>query len=58
MLNYCLRRLMVAVPTILVMIVVSFFLMRLAPGGPFTAERALPESVMQNVSERYGLNDR
>ena len=57
MLNYCLRRLMVAVPTILVMIVVSFFLMRLAPGGPFTAERALPESVMQNVSERYGLND-
>ncbi len=57
MLNYTLRRLLVAIPTILALIIIAFFLMRLAPGGPFTAERPLPESVMQNVLARYGLDE-
>ena len=57
MLNYIFRRLLFAVPTILTFIIVAFFLMRLAPGGPFTSERPLPESVMKNVIERYGLDE-
>ncbi|MCP4234544.1 MAG: ABC transporter permease subunit [Aestuariibacter sp.] len=57
MLNYILRRLTTVIPTLLVLIVLCFFLMRLAPGGPFTSERPLPESVMQNVMERYGLDE-
>ena len=36
------KRLGTAVPTLLLLVVGSFFLMRLAPGGPFTAERPLP----------------
>ena len=56
MLRYSLKRLMVAIPTILALIVIAFFLMRLAPGGPFTAERPLPDSVMKNVLARYGMD--
>ena len=36
MFAYILRRLAVAIPTLLVLIVLSFLLMHLAPGGPFT----------------------
>lgn len=57
MLLYILRRLASFVPTILILIVVSFFLMRFAPGGPFTSERPLPEAVMKNVLARYGLDE-
>lgn len=57
MLNYTLRRLMVAIPTILALIIIAFFLMRLAPGGPFTSEKPLPESVMKNVLARYGMDE-
>lgn len=56
MFNYILKRLLSFIPTILLLIIVSFFLMRLAPGGPFTSERPLPESVMKNITERYGLD--
>ena len=42
MFAFILRRLAVAVPTLLLLIVFSFVLMSLAPGGPFTGERALP----------------
>ena len=56
MLRYSVRRLMVAIPTVLALIVIAFFLMRLAPGGPFTSERPLPESVMKNVLARYGMD--
>lgn len=56
MLNYTLRRLLTVVPTLLVLIVFSFYLMRLAPGGPFTSEKPLPPAVMANVLERYGMD--
>lgn len=56
MLNYTLRRLMAMIPTLLVLVIASFYLMRLAPGGPFTSERPLPPAVMANVLERYGLD--
>lgn len=57
MLKFTLRRLIAVVPTILILIIVCFYLMRLAPGGPFTAERPLPPAVMKNVLERYGLDE-
>lgn len=46
-----------AVPTLLVLIVLSFVLMYAAPGGPFTVERQLPPQVLANIEARYGLND-
>lgn len=56
MFSFIVRRFAVAVPTLLVLIVISFVLMFAAPGGPFTNERPLPEAVMNNVMERYGLD--
>ncbi len=47
---------MVAVPTLLILIVISFFLMQLAPGGPFTSERPLPPQVLANIEAKYGLD--
>ncbi|MDO5631369.1 MAG: oligopeptide ABC transporter permease OppB [Paracoccus sp. (in: a-proteobacteria)] len=57
MFGYILRRLAVAVPTLLLLIVFSFLLMHIAPGGPFTQERALPPQVLANLNAKYGLDD-
>jgi len=56
MLGYSIRRLGAAVPTILLLIIASFFLMQVAPGGPFTTERPLPPQVLANIEARYGLD--
>jgi oligopeptide transport system permease protein len=57
MISFVLRRLMSAVPTVFVVVTISFFLMRFAPGGPFSLERPLPPQTMANVMETYRLND-
>ena len=57
MFGYILRRLAVAIPTLLLLIVFSFLLMHAAPGGPFTQERALPPQVLANLEAKYGLDD-
>ena len=56
MIAYLLKRLAVAVPTLLVLIVVSYVLMYAAPGGPFDTERALSAEVMANLERKYGLD--
>jgi oligopeptide transport system permease protein len=56
MLRYILRRVLVAIPTLLFLIAVTFLLMHAAPGGPFTSERKLPASVLANIEAKYGLN--
>lgn len=56
MLSFIIRRLLTAVPTLLVLIIISFLLMHAAPGGPFTQERALPPEVLANVQAKYGLD--
>ncbi|MFD2741557.1 oligopeptide ABC transporter permease OppB [Sulfitobacter aestuarii] len=57
MIVYILKRLALAVPTLLILIVVSFMLMHAAPGGPFTAERELPPQVLANLNAKYGLDE-
>ena len=56
MFNYILRRIGVAIPTLLVLATISFYLMYTAPGGPFTSERPLPPEVMANLEAKYGLD--
>jgi oligopeptide transport system permease protein len=56
MFNFVLKRLAIAVPTILILIVLSFMLMFAAPGGPFNSERPLPPQVLANLEARYGLD--
>ena len=51
------KRLLVAIPTLLILIAVSFLLMHAAPGGPFTREKALPPEVMANLMAKYHLDE-
>lgn len=57
MINFVLRRLMSAIPTIFIVVTISFFLMRFAPGGPFSLERPLPPQTMENIIATFHLND-
>ena len=56
MISFVLRRLMSAVPTIFIVVTISFFLMRFAPGGPFNLERPLPPQTMANIMATYKLD--
>src|SRR5260370_5215590 len=56
MLAYSLRRLGGAIPTLFVVVTVSFFMMRLAPGGPFDRERMLSPAVEENIKKAYDLD--
>lgn len=51
-----LRRLLTAIPTLLGVVILSFILMRLAPGGPFDGERALDEDTRAALDAAYGLD--
>lgn len=57
MLSYSLRRLASAVPTLLLLITVAFFLIRVAPGGPFDSERGLPPDIEANLAAKYHLDE-
>ena len=56
MLIYALRRIAGLVPTLFVLLTLSFFIIRLAPGGPFDQEQALPPSIRANLDAAYGLD--
>lgn len=49
-------RVLVAAPTLLVIVTLAFFMMRLAPGGPFDAERQLPPEIEANLKAAYNLD--
>jgi oligopeptide transport system permease protein len=56
MLSYALRRLLSTIPVLLIGITACFFLLRLAPGGPFDAERPLPPAILKNLAAHYNLD--
>jgi oligopeptide transport system permease protein len=56
MLRFAARRLLGAIPTLLVIITAAFFLMRAAPGGPFDEEQAIPPEIHANLEAAYGLD--
>ncbi|MGO4436760.1 ABC transporter permease subunit [Rhizobium sp. RAF56] len=56
MLTYVLRRLLTAIPTMFVIVTLSFFLIRIAPGGPFNQEHGLMPEVKANLEREFGLD--
>jgi oligopeptide transport system permease protein len=56
MLNFALRRLLSALPTLLALVTLAFFLMHAAPGGPFDRERALPPQIEAALQAEYRLD--
>lgn len=57
MTKYIIRRLLGIIPTLLIIITLSFFIVRVAPGGPFDTEKKLPEVVMRNIEAKYHLDE-
>ena len=56
MLRQVFNRLIVAIPTVLAIIAATFILMHLAPGGPFTKERQVPEAIERRLLAEYNLD--
>lgn len=56
MLQLILKRLLVAIPVLIIVASLTFFLVRLAPGGPFDSEKAVSPQVLKNLNEVYNLN--
>ncbi len=56
MLRFILKRLLETIPVLLVIVTATFFMLRLVPGGPFTAEKAVSKEIMQNLEAHYGLD--
>ena len=56
MFKYILQRILHSIPTLFIIITLSFFLMKIAPGGPFDGERPLPEIVLKNLRAYYNLD--
>jgi oligopeptide transport system permease protein len=56
MLQLIFKRLLVAVPVLIIVASLTFFLVRLAPGGPFDSEKAVSPQVLKNLNEVYNLN--
>ena len=56
-LRHALRRLLGVLPTLLILITVVFFLIRVAPGGPFDSEKALPPEIEANLNAKYHLDE-
>ncbi len=56
MFSYIFKRLLTAIPTLLIIITIAFFMMRVAPGGPFDAERHLPPEIEANILKAYDLD--
>ncbi len=53
---YVAKRLLIAIPTLLVIITVAFFMMRMAPGGPFDGERKLNAATEAALNAKFGLD--
>lgn len=56
-LRYLLGRLVVSVPVFFAVITLVFFLIRFAPGGPFSSERAVPPEVLVNLNAKYHMDE-
>jgi oligopeptide transport system permease protein len=56
MLRFIIHRLLIVIPTILVVITVTWGLIRLAPGNFYSGEKKIPPAIEKNIREKYGLN--
>lgn len=56
MFGYAMRRVISALPIALIAVTVCFFILRLAPGGPFDGDRALPPTTLANLRAHYDLD--
>jgi oligopeptide transport system permease protein len=56
MLRFIIRRLLITIPTVLIIVTLTWGLIRLAPGSFYTGEKRIPPAIEKNIREKYGLN--
>ena len=56
MLRFIIRRLLITIPTILVVITITWGLIKLAPGNFYSGEKRIPAAIEKNIREKYGLD--
>lgn len=56
MLRFIIKRLLITIPTILIVITITWGLVRLAPGNFYTGNKKLPPAIEQNIRDKYGLD--
>ncbi|MRI33354.1 oligopeptide ABC transporter permease OppB [Endozoicomonas sp. OPT23] len=57
MFTFAIKRFAVAIPTLFILITLSFFLMQMAPGSPFTGDFNMPPEILANLEAKYHLNE-
>jgi oligopeptide transport system permease protein len=57
MTKYIVNRVLGMIPTLLIIITLSFFIVRIAPGGPFATERNMPEVIKRNIEAKYHFDE-
>ena len=55
--RYVISRILQAIPVLLAIFTLTFFMVRAAPGGPFSSERNVPPQVLERLNEHYGLDE-
>ena len=55
--SYIAKRIIATIPTLFIIVSIAFFMIRLAPGGPFDTERDIPPEIAANLEQVYHLND-
>jgi oligopeptide transport system permease protein len=56
MFRFVARRLLQTIPVLFIIVTATFFMVRFVPGGPFTAEKAVPPEILRNLEAHYGLD--
>lgn len=56
MFKFILRRVLWSIPVLLLVIFLTFLLMKAIPGGPFTGEKSIPADILANMNAKYGLD--
>jgi oligopeptide transport system permease protein len=57
MIRFLVRRALGLVPTIFLIVTLSFVIIRVAPGGPFASEKQLPPEILASIQQRYHLDE-
>ncbi|MEM5947565.1 ABC transporter permease subunit [Spirochaetia bacterium 38H-sp] len=55
--RYIFKRFLGLIPTLFIIITLSFFIIRFAPGGPFDSEKKLPKQILENIEKKYHLDE-
>ena len=55
--RFIVRRFLSVIPTLFIIVTLSFFLIRLAPGGPFSGEKKLPPEILANIMRKYHMDE-